>query len=186
MPDVSAPSPEARLLHAAHFAATRHRDQRRKDVEASPYINHPLAAAELLARVGGVTDTDTLLAAILHDTVEDTTTSFDELEELFGRTVRDLVAEVTDDKTLEKAERKRQQVAHVATASVGAKLLKLADKSCNVADVLDHPGANWSVQRRREYIAWAVEVIAGCRGINAAMEQHFDALVARGQAELVG
>jgi len=178
------PSDASRLLEAAQFAATKHRDQRRKDVDASPYINHPIAVAELLARVGGVTDITVLLAAVLHDTVEDTKTSFGELYALFGEAVRGIVVEVTDDKTLPKEERKRRQIAHAANGSHAAKLVKLADKICNVSDVIEHPAEGWSVERRLEYITWAERVIAGCRGTNVALEQHFDELVSRGKAML--
>ena len=99
------------LLKAVHFAADKHRSQRRKDVEASPYINHPIEVAELLARVGGATDLVLLQAAVLHDTIEDTKTSPEELEAVFGLEVRRVVEEVTDDKRLPKAERKRLQLA---------------------------------------------------------------------------
>ena len=173
------------ILKALQFAATKHRDQRRKDVDASPYINHPIAAAELLARVGGVTDPTVLVAAILHDTVEDTETTFDELEAAFGSEVRGIVAEVTDDKSLPKPERKLLQVEHARHASSAAKLIKLVDKICNVTDVIEHPATGWSAARRLEYIAWAERVVAGCRGTNAALEQHFDAVVARGTGEIV-
>src|SRR5438128_2013305 len=124
--------------HAAsafHFPADKHRHQRRKDRGASPYINHPIEVATVLATVGGVTDVNTLIAAILHDTIEDTDTTADELEQKFGREVRLLVEEMTDDKTLRKAERKRLQVAHARTRSHRAKLIKLGDKICNVRDV---------------------------------------------------
>src|SRR6185436_14890407 len=107
----------AAILKALHFAADKHRDQRRKDEEASPYINHPIEVAEMLARVGGVTDLVTLQGAILHDTIEDTNTTPEELEVHFGREVRDVVLEVTDDKTLEKMERKRLQIEHAAHIS---------------------------------------------------------------------
>jgi guanosine-3',5'-bis(diphosphate) 3'-pyrophosphohydrolase len=174
------------IFAALHFAATKHRFQRRKDVDASPYINHPIAAAELLARVGGVTDPDTLIAAVLHDTVEDTKTTLDELEAQFGKAVRDIVAEVTDDKSLKKPERKRLQVEHARHASRPAKLIKLVDKICNVTDVIEHPAEGWSNARRLEYIAWAEEVVAGCRGTNAALERHFDEIAERGRREIGG
>jgi guanosine-3',5'-bis(diphosphate) 3'-pyrophosphohydrolase len=122
------------ILSAAAFAAAKHRNQRRKDAEASPYINHPIALAELLAFVG-IEDLEVLQAALLHDTVEDTDTSFQELEERFGKAVADIVQEVTDDKALPKGERKRLQVEHAAQLSREAKLVKLADKICNLRDI---------------------------------------------------
>jgi len=139
------------ILKAASFAAVKHRDQRRKDAAASPYINHPLELARVLADVGGVTDAATLCAALLHDTIEDTDTTRDELARQFGEEVAALVAEVTDDKSLPKAERKRLQVEHAATISDKAKRVKLADKICNLRDVATSPPSDWSLERRREY-----------------------------------
>jgi (p)ppGpp synthase/HD superfamily hydrolase len=169
------------LLRALHFAADKHRFQRRKDPAASPYINHPIAVAELLARVGGVTDSVALVAAILHDTVEDTETTPDELEQHFGREVRLVVEEVTDDKTLPSRDRKRLQIEHAVHASSRAKLVKLGDKIANVLDVTHHAPAEWSRERRLEYLAWAEQVVAGCRGANAALEACFDDVVGKGR-----
>ena len=134
------------ILRAAAFAARKHRDQRRKDAEASPYINHPLELARVLAEVGGVTDAATLCAALLHDTIEDTKTTRDELVGAFGEEIAALVAEVTDDKNLLKAERKRMQVEHAATISDKAKRVKLADKISNLTDVANSPPADWSLE----------------------------------------
>ncbi|MFN8627531.1 MAG: HD domain-containing protein [Candidatus Binatia bacterium] len=167
----------AALLQASTFAARKHRDQRRKDADASPYINHPIEVAEILARIGGVDDVAVLQAALLHDTVEDTRTSADELEREFGPTVRTLVEEVTDDKTLPKRERKRLQIEHAPHLSPRAKLIELADKICNVRDVTHSPPKGWDERRRIEYFDWAAKVVAGCRGTNRALERHFDALL---------
>jgi (p)ppGpp synthase/HD superfamily hydrolase len=163
-----------RLLHALRFAADKHRFQRRKGKDASPYINHPIEVAELLAAVGGVVDIATIIAGVLHDTVEDTGTTPAELEKLFGAEVRSIVAEVTDDKTLPKAERKRLQIEHAQGLSHHAKEIKLADKICNVLDIAHNPPADWSPERKREYLAWAGSVVAGCRGANEGLELRFD------------
>src|SRR5262245_37053380 len=136
-------SDTARLLQALHFSADKHRNQRRKDRGASPYINHPIEVATVLATVAGVTDLTTLIAAVLHDTIEDTATTGDELEAAFGREVRLLVEEMTDDKRLTKHERKRLQIVHAARASHRAKLIKIADKICNVRDVTHAPPDGW-------------------------------------------
>lgn len=175
----------AELLRAIAFAADKHRDQRRKDAEASPYVNHVIAVAELLARVGGVTDERILVAALLHDTVEDTETTPQELADHFGTAVARIVAEVTDDKALPKEERKRLQVEHARDASSEAKLVKLGDKIVNVVDVTNQPPPTWSVERRLEYLAWAERVIAGCRGTNAALERMFDEVVVRGREKIL-
>lgn len=172
------------LLKAMAFSANRHRHQRRKGADAPPYINHPLDVADTLANVGGVEHLPTLIAAVLHDTIEDTSTSPEELEALFGRDVRLLVEEVSDNKTLPKAERKRLQIEHAPRLSVPAKLIKLADKISNVRDVTLNPPAGWSLERRREYLEWAEQVIAGCRGVNELLDQCFDMAMRKGREAL--
>ncbi|MFI5208461.1 MAG: HD domain-containing protein [Gemmatimonadales bacterium] len=177
-------SDTARLLQALHFSAEKHRNQRRKDRGASPYINHPIEVATVLATVGGVSDLTTLIAAILHDTIEDTATTAEELELRFGREVRLLVEEMTDDKRLPKVERKRLQVEHARVASHRAKLIKLGDKICNVRDVTHSPPEGWSSERRREYLDWTEEVVAGCRGASATLERHYDRMLTEGRRTL--
>lgn len=172
------PNSARELLRAVRFAAHKHRDQRRKGIDASPYINHPIEVAELISRVGEVDELEVLLAAILHDTVEDTKTEPEEIEEAFGAAVRSLVAEVTDDKKLEKQERKRLQVEHAPHISEGAKLIKIADKTCNVRDIAHSPPSDWSAQRRSEYLDWASRVVDGCRGVNEKLERYFDRTLA--------
>jgi guanosine-3',5'-bis(diphosphate) 3'-pyrophosphohydrolase len=178
-------SPTAALLTALRFAADRHRDQRRKDPAASPYLNHPIAVAEHLARVGGIVDPITLIAAVLHDTVEDTATTPEELERGFGVAVRRTVAEVSDDKALSKLERKRLQVEHAPHLSERAKLIKLADLTCNVGDIGEDPPNGWSLERRRDYLDWAERVIEGCRRVNAPLERAFDGALARARERLI-
>lgn len=152
------------LLKALAFAAHKHRDQRRKDAAASPYINHPIALAHVLVNEGGITDVEVLCAALLHDTLEDTDTAHQELVNAFGSRVARIVAEVTDDKALSKAERKRLQVERAAHLSPEARLVKLADKICNLRDVAERPPAGWDLARRREYFDWAKQVIERLRG----------------------
>lgn len=172
------------ILKALDFAADKHRRQRRKDAGASPYINHPIAVAEMLCSVGAVRDPVTLAAAILHDTIEDTETSGAELEQRFGVEIRRIVEEVTDDKSLPPAERKQRQIARAASASPAAKLVKLADKICNVHDILESPPVGWSLERRRDYIVWAREVVNRLHGTNAALERHFEELAQRALAQV--
>ena len=174
------------LLHALHFAADKHRDQRRKGPTASPYVNHPIAVVELLARVAEVSDPVTLMAAVLHDTVEDTETTYEELERAFGPEVRKVVEEVSDDKSLPKLERKQRQIQHAPHVSERAKLVKLADKISNIRDVAEHPPSGWSPQRRSEYLDWAEAVVAGLRGVNPALEREFDEALAHSRAHLGG
>ena len=168
-----------RLLDALAFAADKHRNQRRKDAEASPYINHPIALANVLANEGGVDDDTVLSAAILHDTIEDTETSADELRCRFGEAITAIVLEVTDDKDLPKAERKRLQVEHAPHISHGAKLVKLADKICNLRDIAASPPAKWSLERKQAYFDWAKAVVDGLRGSHPVLERAFDEALRR-------
>lgn len=167
------------LIRAAAFAAERHRHQRRRDAAASPYINHPLALADVLANEGGVDDTVVLCAALLHDTLEDTDTRADELEAAFGARIAAVVREVSDDTSLPKHERKRLQIEHTARASREAQLVKLADKICNLRDLLASPPREWSRQRKEDYFDWSAQVIAGVRGVHPRLEAVFDAVYAR-------
>ena len=168
------------FVDALAFAAYKHRDHRRKNAAASPYINHPIALAHVLVSEGGITDTAVLCAAILHDTVEDTQTTFPELERRFGNMIAGIVREVTDDKNQTKVRRKQLQVEHAPTLSHGAKLVKLADKICNLRDVADDPPATWPRERRVEYFEWAKRVIDGLRGAHPALEAVFDNVYRRG------
>ena len=162
------------VLKASQFAAEKHRNQRRKDAEASPYINHPIALANVLANEGNVTDPIVLCAALLHDTIEDTNTTAEELAAIFGQRITDVVLEVTDDKGLEKAVRKQLQIEHARHASPQAKLVKLADKICNLRDIAATPPADWTAKRKAEYFEWAKKVIDGVRGVHPKLENLFD------------
>lgn len=167
------------LFDVLEFAAYKHRAQRRKDKDASPYINHPIALADVLANEGGVVDPVTLGAALLHDTIEDTKTTYAELRRAFGKEIADVVLEVTDDKKLEKSVRKELQVARAPHLSRRAKLVKLADKICNLRDIASNPPATWSRARKRAYYEWAKRVIDGLRGAHPGLERAFDRAYAR-------
>ncbi|XP_072474600.1 guanosine-3',5'-bis(diphosphate) 3'-pyrophosphohydrolase MESH1-like isoform X3 [Notamacropus eugenii] len=163
-------SDAALLLEAADFAARKHRKQRRKDPEETPYINHPIGVARILSHEAGVTDITVLQAALLHDTVEDTNTTLEEVEERFGAEVRRVVEEVTDDKELPKLERKRLQVENASRSSRAAKLVKLADKLDNLRDLNRRTPKGWSEQRVQEYFEWAAQVVKGLQGTSPQME----------------
>lgn len=173
-----------KILKAASFAAKKHTGQTRKGDDAQPYINHPLEVANILANIGKVEDSEVLIAAILHDTVEDTETTDKEITDLFGETVCGYVLEVTDDKSLPKQTRKQLQIEHAPHLSNGAKLIKLGDKISNITDVMNNPPAGWSKERRLEYINWGRNVIEGLRGVNENLEKHFDDLTAKALAEI--
>ena len=173
------PTPISLFVKAVAFAADRHRNQRRKDVDASPYINHPIALANVLANEGGVTELKVLCAAVLHDTIEDTETTSEDLTTIFGPDITAIVLEVTDDKSLDKFVRKQRQIDHAPHISEEAKLVKLADKICNLRDVLASPPADWSSERKQNYFDWAAKVVFGIRGVHPELEAAFDRILAR-------
>ncbi len=172
------------LLDAAIFAAKKHQGQVRKDRRGSPYITHPLTVAKALWEIGGVRDGNTLVAAILHDTLEDTHTTQAELRERFGEDVLLIVLELTDDKTLEKSERKRLQVLHAPEISTPAKLIKLGDKLINCRDILESPPNGWPLLRRQHYIQWAADVVTGIRGVNRPLENAFNQMLLEAENHL--
>ncbi len=162
------------LARAWNFSAERHVNQRRKGQAQEPYVNHLAEVAEMVATATEGRDANLVAAAVLHDTVEDTATLPAELDSMFNADIADLVSEVTDDKKLSKEERKRKQVEHAAAKSARAKILKLADKTSNLRSLTKSPPADWSKQRKREYLDWAIEVAKGLRGSNAWLEARFD------------
>lgn len=172
------------ILRALRFAAHRHRGQRRKDAEASPYVNHLIAVAETLWCEGGIRDTVTIISGILHDTIEDTGTVPEEIESRFGKAVRAVVVEVTDDKGLTKPLRKRIQVETAPRISHQAKRVKLADKICNLEDIMASPPTGWAEERKREYVRWAKQVVDGLRGTNHRLEARFDELYVQAERAL--
>lgn len=167
------------IFEALDFAAHKHKDQRRKDADASPYINHSIAVAKILSVKGRIEEVTTLCAAILHDTLEDTETTAEELAARFGTVICSIVQEVTDDQQLPKIERKRLQVQQAKLISPRAQLVELADKIANLRDMADAPPAQWNLERRREYFDWAKSVIDEIRGRHKGLERLFDATYAR-------
>lgn len=168
----------ALVLKAAAFSAHEHRDQRRKDPKRTPYINHPLAVAEALCVEGRIRDPEILAAALLHDTLEDTKTTYEELHREFGSRIAVLVAEVSDDKSLYKAKRKRVQLDRAASLSCAAQQIEIADKLCNVRDILERPPSRWTAKRKRAYFEWAKEVVDRVRDANPEIAAKFDAAYA--------
>ena len=172
------------ILKAAHFAAQKHKDQRRKDKEVSPYINHPISVAKIISEIGNLEDPEVLAAALLHDTIEDTETTVDELIDNFGERVCSLVQEVTDDKNLPKMERKQRQIEHAKEISEGAALIKLGDKISNVTDITNTPPTDWDSNRRLEYFDWAEKVINNCPKVNEKLENYFKDSIQKGRGKL--
>jgi len=170
------------LFQALQYAAYKHRFQRRKGYESIPYINHPIKVSALLIECG-VTDQTTLLSAILHDTLEDTDTTADEIIELFGQEVCDIVVEMTDDMQLASDQRKMLQIEKANKLDARTKLIKIADKASNIEDIASFP-LDWPVQRKIAYLQWAVQVVAKCRGANALLDAHFDKMYSEGMKKL--
>lgn len=168
------------VARALDFAARKHSNQRRKGEAGEPYVNHLAEVARLVAEATEGQDTIAVLAALLHDAIEDTPTTREELEREFGREVAEIVVEVTDDKSLLKAERKRLQVETAPAKSRRAKLIKIADKTSNLRSIAKSPPLDWDIKRQREYFEWAARVVAGCRGVNPTLERWFDEAHAAG------
>jgi (p)ppGpp synthase/HD superfamily hydrolase len=164
------------FFKALLLAADKHSDHRRKGSNGTPYINHLIKVAEILHTIG-LEKNDTLLAAaLLHDVIEDTPVTKEELSVLIGADVANLVAEVTDDMTLTYEERKREQIKKALFISEDAKKIKIADKISNINDMLNLP-VNWSDRRKIQYLEWSEQVIANCKGVNKLLDDAFDKTV---------
>lgn len=174
-----------RFIKALDWAAYLHRLQRRKGApeavpgkcpRATPYINHLIRVVHLLSDEGGIDDEDVLIAAVLHDVVEDTSASLADVESRFGPRVASIVGEVTDDRTLSRAERKAEQIRRAPHLSKEAQVVKLADKLHNCQSLFDRPPMDWSQERVNEYLLWSSKVVDCVRGVNPRLETLFDEL----------
>lgn len=175
-------APVQSLTRALMFAAQKHTDQRRKGARAEPYVNHLIDVVDTLARHTGGADVELLMAGALHDTIEDTGTTYEELKRAFGENVADIVRECTDDKSLPKMERKRLQAENAPHKSERARMVKMADKISNLKSILESPPPDWDDTRKLEYFNWSKSVVDGCRGVNTGLEQEFDDLHKKGLA----
>lgn len=164
------------LLKATNFAAIKHKDQRRKDSNKTPYINHPIEVAHILTQCG-INDIDILAGALLHDTLEDTNTTSEELKKEFGEKILNIVLECSDDKKLSKVERKKLQIEHALHISREAKLIKLADKISNVSGLINNPPSTWAEKEINGYFVWAYCVFKNLRGINEGLDNRYQELV---------
>ena len=170
------------MIKAAVFAAEKHKYQRRKGFNQIPYINHPLKVADLLIDCGE-SESDLLIAAILHDVIEDTDVTETEISENFNSVIAKLVSEVSDNKNLPYTIRKELQVKSAPDLSHNAKLIKIADKICNIRDILNYP-LDWSAERKLAYLDWGLQVVSGCRGLNEKLDQIFDLTFDEGTIQL--
>lgn len=174
----------ADLVLAIHFSANKHKDQRRKNKDKTPYINHPIEVCAILTECG-VTDVSTLQAAVLHDTIEDTKTSYDELQALFGYKVAAIVQECSDDKSLGKVQRKQLQIEHASSVSDEAKLVKLADKYSNLNSIFTDPPSEWSDSQRTGYFIWSYLIVEQQKGINEKLDKKLEDLFKRAGTSLL-
>ena len=172
------------IKKALALATEKHKNHTRLAKKKSPYIAHPIAVRHILSDVGGVEDAEVLAAALLHDTLEDTPTTREELIENFGQMVCSLVEEVSDDKTLPRQTRKDLQIQHAPQLSEGAVLIKLGDKISNVTDITHTPPTNWDSSRRLEYFDWAEKVINNCPKVNTSLEKYFKDSIQKGREKL--
>jgi guanosine-3',5'-bis(diphosphate) 3'-pyrophosphohydrolase len=173
------------IIEAVHFAAQKHTGQQRKGAKGEPYINHPVHVAQIIHTIGGVSDFEVLAASILHDTLEDTNTSERELEEKFGKPILDLVKEVTDDKSLPKQKRKQLQIEHAPHLSVGATLIKIADKISNITDITTSPPKDWDTNRKQDYLNWGQAVVDNCKEVNRPLLDHFYSILEKAKIVLL-
>jgi guanosine-3',5'-bis(diphosphate) 3'-pyrophosphohydrolase len=169
------------LMKTVMFAAEAHSDQRRKNKFKTPYINHPIGVANLIVSVGKVYDLATIQGGLLHDTVEDTPVTLDQIEENFGKKLRQIVADVSDDKSLHKVERKKLQIEHASSACFEAKIVKLADKLHNLTSFFEEGGRpeGWSDEVVRGYFIWSSEVVNALHGTNVFLEEELNKLFAK-------
>lgn len=168
-----------KLLKALVYAAEKHKTQKRKSSDSCPFINHPIGVVENLARIGKIEDVEILQAGFLHDVVEDTDGTLEEIEEMFGKTVAKYVDEVSDNKQENKADRKIHQIEHAASKSLGARCIKLADKLHNCTDLSINAPPSWSLERVRGYFIWSKALVDTIRGTNQYLEDALDTLFAR-------
>ena len=169
------------VMRAADAAARWHVKQRRKGAAQEPYVTHLLEVARLVAEATAGADVNLIAAALLHDAIEDQAITREEIASQFNDDVASLVVEVTDDKALPKAERKRLQIEHAPDLTPRAKILKFADKISNLRSLATSPPADWPMQRGIDYVTWTTEVVQGLRGASDLLEQEFDRAAAHAE-----
>lgn len=167
-----------RIIDAIEFAAEKHRFQVRKNPDQTPYVIHVIGVADNLIAIGKVREADIIIGGLLHDTVEDTQTTFEEIEKRFGQHVASFVNEVTDDKSLPKEERKQLQIEHAPDKSAGAAQIKLADKLYNLTDLFNNPPSDWEKERVDQYFRWAKSVVDHLPWVNASLKNSVDSIIA--------
>ena len=163
-----------RLTKALLFAAEAHRNQRRKGAAQEPYLNHLIEVVDLVVQATGGTDMDMVIAALLHDVVEDTPTTYEDVAASFGERVTELVRENSDNMSLPKAERRRARIAAMALKSREARIVKMADVISNLRAIAVSPPAGWSAERKLGYLEGCRQLVDAGRGTEATIERIFD------------
>lgn len=171
------------FFKALTLAAEKHQYQRRSGYERLPYLNHLIKVTDTLLRIGGETDPDLLAAAVLHDIIEDTDVTHADLAKEFNPRVAAIVAELSDDMSLPYPVRKQRQVANAAALSAEARKIRIADKACNIRDILHYP-VEWPLEKKQFYVTNSVEVVNSIRGVNPALEAWFDLTVSEAKKTL--
>ncbi len=171
------------IFKALAFAAEKHRSQHRKGWQHVPYINHPIEVARLITDIGEVTNNGCIQAAFLHDILEDTDTTENEIEHLFGKNVLNLIMELTDDKSLPSDKQKELQLITASALSPLAKTIRIADKIANITDMMTYP-IWWSKRKKTNYLSWANEVVKACADANPKLAAHFFKLYEKYHSEL--
>ncbi|EFO18322.1 hypothetical protein LOAG_10172 [Loa loa] len=165
------------IIEAVDLAARRHRQQRRKDAAQTPYVNHPIGVAYILTSEGQITDTTTIIAAILHDIVEHTKTTDEEIRKMFGDEIADIVKECTMVRSMKREARMKSELEKASKLSHKAKLVQLADKLNNIRDIERGTPLGWTKQHVTEYIIFAKDLLSKIRGIHGPLESALDDII---------
>ena len=162
------------MMRAIEFATDAHKAQKRK-ASGEPYIIHPIRVLRILTEAG-ITDDTVLIAAVLHDVVEDTSVTLDEITRVFGKRVSNFVFEVTNNPDLSKVDKKKAQVTKASNMSSGAKLIKMADMIDNLSDLLVAPPPDWTKERVKGYFVWKYVIFSSLRGVNSYLVNELEKL----------
>lgn len=172
------------IFKALQYASIKHKGQIRKGRDRAAYINHPIAVANTIINVGKIEDENTIIAALLHDVIEDTDTTEQDISEAFNSEIAQIVLEVSDDKHLSIEERKALQIKNAPHLSDEAKIIRVADKICNIRDVIDFPPITWNKKRKIIYLNWTRNIVDQIRNTNISLETLFDKYYTEGISKI--
>lgn len=167
------------VLEAVGFAAEGHNGQLRENPEKTPYIIHPIRVTEHLMTIANVHERDILVAALLHDTVEDTKITFADIQKSFGTTAEGYVRELTDNMSLPQEERMKLQIETAPKKSLAAAQIKLADKYDNLKSLQSNPPATWDQKKIDEYFLSAKKVTSSLPAANVPLKKAVDDVISQ-------